>query len=81
VGRFRHLPWLAHTGMRQHEAVVDVAQGRCCCLPSAPWHRVLTRRPTAATRWRMSRWSRSIQEVVVFQRCTLVLPPFMTWSM
>jgi hypothetical protein len=28
--------------------------------PASPWHSVLTRRPIAATRWRMSRLSRSV---------------------
>ena len=48
---------LAQAGMRQNEVVVDVEQRQLMLQPSSPWHSVLTRRPIAATCWRISRLS------------------------
>ena len=39
----------------------------CCRTPSSPWHSVVTRRPTAVTRWRRSRCRRSTNAVLLCQ--------------
>jgi hypothetical protein len=39
----------------------------CCCMLSSLWPNGLTRRPLAATRWRISSLSLSLQEVLIVQ--------------
>jgi len=39
----------------------------CCCKPSSPLQSVVTRRPTAATCWRILRLRRSMKAVLICQ--------------
>ena len=55
---------LAHTRVGSHDVVIDLEQHQL--IPQA-WQRVCTRRPIAATRWRIARLSRSPHAVLIVQ--------------
>ena len=67
VGGLRREQRLASGSVWEAKVVVDVNNAHCGRKPASPWHSVATRRPTAATCWRMLRCTRSTSEVLLCQ--------------